>query len=159
RATPTPWVAANSVPSARPVTALTEQPTSARCLIVHAAPVRSSSTTPSTVPIAISSERRALRCWLVPPFDSRIIGPSQRQSVSTYGLRRAASSRSIAAFALLLAGSLLAFAPIFLVLGLLVAAIGLLDRQRRAATGRLDRNRDFLDLERPADPRLDVDVD
>src|SRR6516165_5024679 len=128
RATPTPWVAANKVPSLSAVTALTEHPARARCVIVQAPPVRSRSTTPSTVPMRIVSERCALRCWLVPPFDSKIIEPSPANvGCRTYGLWWAASSRSIAALALLLAGFLLAL-PALLLVGSFV--LGLLDVSR-----------------------------
>jgi hypothetical protein len=49
----------------------------------------------------------------------------------------------------LLAGFLLAFAPLLLVLRLLADIADLLDRQRRTATGRLDRHLDFLDRKSP----------
>src|SRR5580700_6176981 len=61
------------MPSSEAVTALTEQPPSARCLTVQNCGPRSSKTTPSTVPITIVFERASLRCEFDPPLESRII--------------------------------------------------------------------------------------
>ena len=60
-ATPTPCVAANSVPSSSAVTALTKHPVSARCLIAQPSLSFLSTTTPSTVPTTMVSERFCAR--------------------------------------------------------------------------------------------------
>src|SRR5580698_3859320 len=66
------------MPSSDAVTALTEQPPSARCLTVQNCGPRSSKTMPSTVPITIVFDRASFRCEFVPPLESRIIVPILR---------------------------------------------------------------------------------
>src|SRR5665647_228010 len=73
RATPTPCVAANSVPSTEAVTALTKQPANPRCDKAQRFSDRESTVTPSTVPTTIASDGFAVRCVLSPPLDNRIM--------------------------------------------------------------------------------------